>query len=98
MIDMKASSPAEAAAVASDTGALAKNLAGAASASHSPVTRFWEAAAAAKIGTKIVPAAWRLIRRRPWSAGLGVVALIAGVYLLAPRLRPTQRGRVLRPP
>jgi len=91
VIAMNSSSPAEAAAVASDTGALAKNVAGAASASHSPLARLGEAAAAAKVGARIVPALWRLVRRRPWSAGLGLLAVIAGVYLIAPRLRSIQR-------
>lgn len=98
VIDMNASNPAEAAAVASDTGAFAKNVAGAASATHSPVTRLGEAAAAVKVGARVVPAAWRLVRRRPWSAGLGLLALFAGAYLLVPRLRAAQRERVLRPP
>jgi len=95
---MNASSPAEAAAVASETGDLAKNVAGAASAAHSPLKRLGEAAAAAKVGAQVIPAAWRLLRRRPWSAGLGLLALVAGACLLVPRLRSTRRVRVLRLP
>lgn len=98
VIDMSSSSPAEDAAVASETGVLAKNVAGAASAAHSPIKRLGEAAAAAQIGARVIPAVWRLLRRSPWSAGLGLVALAAGAYLLVPRLRSNQRLRVPRPP
>lgn len=89
---MNESSSTDSAAVASETGALAKNLGGAASSSHSVVGRLGEAVAAAKIGSKVLPAAWRTAKRQPLIASLATLLLVGAAFMLLPRIRPAQRN------
>jgi hypothetical protein len=49
--------------------------------------RAGEAVAAAKLGSRILPAAWRFAKRRPVGASLAALAVVGVVYLIVPRIR-----------
>ncbi len=83
--------PRDSADMLSDTGALAKHAAGAANDSRSTLERVGETAAAIKLGSRILPAAWRFAQRRPWSASVAILAILGAVYLILPRVRSAQR-------
>lgn len=84
---MNEPSAPDSAAVAAETGAFAKNVAGAASGSHSMLERAGEAVAAVKLGSRVIPAAWRFARRRPWAASLATLVLLGAAVVILPRIR-----------
>jgi hypothetical protein len=68
--------------VASDTGAFVQKAAGAAAPSGSMVGRVVDTAAAAKVGARLIPAAWRMIKRYPLGTSLIIIGLVAAASLL----------------
>ncbi len=66
--------------MASDAGALAENVAGAARPSSSTLGRLGKTVAAVKIGARLIPTGWRLLKRYPVGSSLVIVALGAIWY------------------
>jgi hypothetical protein len=66
---------------ASDTGNLVRNVAGAAAPSKSSLSRIVDTVAAAKVGAKLLPGAWRMFKRHPWGALLVVVGVASAVRM-----------------
>jgi len=67
---------------ASEAGAFVEKAAGAAQPSTSTLGRVGAAATAVKLGARLVPAAWRLLKRYPVASALGAAGLIWAVYLM----------------
>ena len=76
---MNASSGASA-RVASASGALAGKVASAADPGRSTVGRLVDAAAAVQLAARVVPGAWRFLRRYPFSATLIILGLAGAAY------------------
>lgn len=78
-----------AAKVASDSGALLQNMVSATTPSRSMFGRAADTAAAAKVGVQLLPAAWRLFKRRPLTISLIALGFVSAAYLMprAARLR-----------
>ena len=80
--------------VAQDSGAFAEKIAGAANPTRSTLGRVTEAAAAVKLGARVLPAAWRLFVRYPVRASVVVFTLASLAYLMRPPAQTGRRGRL----
>jgi hypothetical protein len=73
---------------ASDAGDLIQSVGGAADPATSTLGRVGGTLAAARIATRVLPAAWRFIKRHPVNATLAIVAVASAIYLIR---APTHR-------
>lgn len=69
-----------AAQVAASVGNLSERTAGAANPSRSMLGRISDAAAAVTLARRVLPTAWRLLRRYPLLFTLGAAATLSAVY------------------
>ena len=78
---------------ASHAGAFVQSVAGVANPSKSALGRVAAAVSAAKLGARVLPAGWRLVKRYPVASAVTVAALVGLVYLTRPmRMRPRETG------
>ncbi len=74
----------EPAKVASDAGAMVEKVGTAASSSTSVLGRVGATAAAVRVATRLLPAAWRFAKRYPAVSALLLVAAIGVAFLARP--------------
>jgi hypothetical protein len=82
----------QSAQTASQAGAFVEKAAGAAAPSNSMLGRVGAAASAIKIGAKLLPGAWRMMKRYPVTSSLAIAGLLwAATYAMGPRARRSLR-------
>ena len=72
---------------ASEAGAFVEKAAGAAAPTNSTLGRIGAAASAIKIGARLLPGAWRLMKRYPVASSLTIAGLIWAAYAMRPTTR-----------
>ncbi len=72
----------EAADVAAKTGSLVEKVASAGSPERATLGRIGKGAAAVQIGARLVPAAWRFLKRHPMGGSVAIAALFWVAYMM----------------
>lgn len=70
--------------VASDAGSMVEKVSHAANSSNSALGRIGATAAAVRIGSRLLPATWRFLKRHPAMGSMLLVAVIGVAYLARP--------------
>jgi len=81
----------QSAQTASEAGAFVENAAGAAAPTNSTLGRVGAAVSAVQIGARLLPGAWRLIKRHPVASSLTIAGLLWAAYAMRPSTRGSAR-------
>ena len=73
----------------SEMGSFVERAAHATNPSHSTIARVGAAVSVAKLGSRLLPAGWRLFKRYPLASTLAVAGLAVAVYLARQTRNPT---------
>jgi len=72
----------EAADVAAKTGSFVEKVASAGSPERAALGRIGKGAAAVQIGARLIPAAWRFVKRHPMGGSVAIAALVWVAYMM----------------
>ncbi len=81
----------QSAQTASEAGAFVEKAAGAAAPTNSMLGRVGAAVSAVQIGARLLPAAWRFMKRYPVASSLTIAGLIWAAYTMRPNARSSER-------
>ena len=81
---MNTAAGGDGAQVTSDAGSMVEKVSRAANPSDSTLGRIGATAAAVRIGTRLLPATWRFLKRHPAMGSLLLVAVIGAAYWARP--------------
>jgi hypothetical protein len=73
---------AEAADAAAKAGSFVEKVASAGSPERATLARIGKSAAAVELGARILPAAWRFMKRHPVGGSVALAALVGVAYLM----------------
>lgn len=73
---------AEAADVTAKAGSMVEKVAAAGSPERATLGRIGKAAAAVQLGVRVLPAAWRFVKRHPLGGSMAIAAFIGVAYLV----------------